>query len=54
MNGTQTGDFPDLPATGKRFSVPVASMMEFEAGLIRRNTDYWNVASFLQQVGAMA
>ena len=54
MSGTQTGDFPGLPATGKGFSVPVASIMEFQNGKIRRNTDYWNLASFLQQVGAMA
>ncbi len=54
MTGTQTGDFPGLPATGKSFSVPVASIMEFQNGKIHRNTDYWNLASFLQQVGAMA
>ena len=54
MTGTQTGDFPGLPATGKSFSVPVASVMEFQNGKIHRNTDYWNLASFLQQVGAMA
>lgn len=54
MTGTQTGDFPGLPATGKSFSVPVASIMEFQNGKIRRNTDYWNLASFQQQVGAMA
>ncbi|MCI0747282.1 MAG: ester cyclase [Verrucomicrobia subdivision 3 bacterium] len=54
MSGTQTGDFPGLPATGKAFTVPVASIMEFHNGKIRRNTDYWNLASFLQQVGAMA
>lgn len=54
MTGTHTGDFPGLPATGKSFSVPVASIMEFQSGKIRRNTDYWNLASFLQQVGAMA
>ncbi len=54
MTGTQTGDFPGIPATGKSFSVPVASIMEFQNGKIHRNTDYWNLASFLQQVGAMA
>ena len=54
MTGTQTGDLPGFPATGKSFSVPVASIMEFQNGKIRRNTDYWNLASFLQQVGAMA
>ena len=30
MTGTQTGDFPGVPATGKSFSVPVASIMEFQ------------------------
>ena len=54
MTGTQTGDFPGLPATGKSFSVRVASIMEFQNEKIHRNTDYWNLASFLQQVGAMA
>ena len=54
MTGTQTGDLPGFPATGKSFSVPVASIMEIQNGKIHRNTDYWNLASFLQQVGAMA
>lgn len=53
MSGTHAADFPGLPATGKAFTVPVASIMEFDKGKIRRNIDYWNLASFLQQVGAM-
>ena len=52
MSGTHTGSFPGLPGTGKRFSVEVASVLEWQDGKIRRNTDYWNLASFLQQVGA--
>lgn len=52
MSGTHTGGFPGLPGTGKRFSVEVASVLEWHDGKIRRNTDYWNLASFLQQVGA--
>lgn len=50
MSGTHAGDFPGLPATGRRFSVEVASIIEWEDGKIRRNTDYWNLASFLQQI----
>ncbi len=31
MTGTQTGDFPGIPATGKSFSVPGASVLEIRA-----------------------
>jgi predicted ester cyclase len=32
---TQKGDLPDLPATGKRFSVRGCSIREFENGKIK-------------------
>ena len=54
MTGTQTGDFPGLPATGKSFSIRIASIMEFQKGKICRITDYWSLASFPQQERAMA
>jgi len=44
---------PGVLATGKSFSLRGASIMEFRGGKISRNTDYWNMASFLQQVGLM-
>lgn len=44
---------PGVPATGKSFSLRGASIIEFRGGKIGRNTDYWNMASFLQQVGLM-
>ncbi len=53
MSGTHGGDLPGLPATGKKFSVRGASITELHEGKIRRNTDYWNLASFLQQVGVI-
>jgi steroid delta-isomerase-like uncharacterized protein len=53
MSGTQTGPFPGIPATNKRFSVRGASIMEMQQGKIRRNTDYWSLAALLQQVGVL-
>ncbi len=54
MSGTFAhSDIPEMPATGKKFSVRGASITEFRGGKISRHTNYWNLASFLQQVGAM-
>lgn len=54
MTGTQAhSSHFGLPATGKRFSIRGASITELRYGKISRNTDYWNLASFLQQLGLM-
>jgi steroid delta-isomerase-like uncharacterized protein len=53
MSGTHTGDIPGIPTTGKSFSIRGASISELREGKIRRNSDYWNLASFLQQVGLL-
>ena len=53
MTGTQTGDLPGIPATNKSFSVRGASVTELRAGKISRNSDYWNLVSFLQQIGLL-
>lgn len=53
MSGTQTGPFPGIPATNKRFSVQGVSIMELQHGKIRRNTDYWSLATLLQQFGVL-
>lgn len=53
MSGTHTGDRPGLKATGKEYSLPGASVGELREGKISRNTDYWNLAAFLQQVGLL-
>jgi steroid delta-isomerase-like uncharacterized protein len=44
---------PAMPATGKSFSVPGVGINEYSGGKISRVTNYWNLASFLQQVGLM-
>lgn len=53
MSGTHTGDYPDLPATGESFSVPGASIALVEDGKIKRWTDYYDIYSFLSQLGVI-
>jgi len=54
MSGTFAhSSMPGMPATGKKFSVRGVAITEFKNGKISRNTNYWNLASFLQQVGLM-
>lgn len=53
MTGTQTSDFSGIPATGKKFSVRGVSVIQLRNGKISRNSDYYNLATLLQQVGLM-
>jgi len=53
MRGTHRGDLPGLPLTGKRVEVRGASIFEFAGDKIRRCTDYWDMATFLKQLGFM-
>ena len=54
MSGTHKGDLPGIPATGKRFSsVRGSTILELEAGKIRRESDYWDAATFIKQVGVL-
>jgi steroid delta-isomerase-like uncharacterized protein len=54
MSGTHTGDFPGMPATGKRFSaVRGATVVELQGAKIRRCSDYWDAATFMRQVGLL-
>jgi steroid delta-isomerase-like uncharacterized protein len=54
MTGTFAhSSIPGMPATGKKFSVRGASIRELRNGKVSRNSDYWNLASFMQQVGLM-
>jgi steroid delta-isomerase-like uncharacterized protein len=53
MTGTHTGDLPDLPATGKQVSVRGSSILELRDGKISRCSDYWDMATFLRQIGLM-
>ncbi len=51
MSGTQEGDMPNLPASGKRFCIRGASVLELENEKIRRCSDYWDMTVFLRQLG---
>jgi steroid delta-isomerase-like uncharacterized protein len=53
MSGTHAGDVPGLPATGKSFSIRGASIIELRKGKVSRQTDYYNLVSFLKQVGLL-
>jgi steroid delta-isomerase-like uncharacterized protein len=50
FTGTQTGDLPGLPATGKSFSVRGCSFGEFENGKVKGRRDYWDSASLIRQL----
>jgi steroid delta-isomerase-like uncharacterized protein/uncharacterized protein (TIGR02118 family) len=52
MSGTQRGDLPGLPATGKPFTLRGSSILELSSGRIARCTDYWDMTAFLKQIGA--
>ena len=53
MSGTQTGDWPILPATGKSVTLRGAAIIELKDGRIKRNADYWDMLSLMQQLGVM-
>lgn len=53
MSGTQTGDFPAVPATGKSFSVRGASVVRLTDGMIKRWTDYYDKFTLLNQLGVV-
>ena len=53
MRGTHRGDLPGMPATGKRIDIRGASILEFDGNKIRRCSDYWDMATFLKQLGFM-
>jgi steroid delta-isomerase-like uncharacterized protein len=53
MRGTHSGDIPGLPATGKRVEVRGASVFAFAGDKMQRCSDYWDMATFLRQLGVM-
>jgi len=54
MTGTDTGPLsPEVPTTGKSFSVRGSTIAEIKDGKIQRNSDYWDLATFLRQLGLM-
>ncbi len=53
FSGTHTNPVMGLPATNKPFTVRGASVLELREGKIRRQSDYWDAASFMTQIGIM-
>jgi steroid delta-isomerase-like uncharacterized protein len=51
MEGTHVSDLPGMPATGKSFSVPGASIARVRGGRIVHNRDFWNLLDLLKQLG---
>jgi steroid delta-isomerase-like uncharacterized protein len=53
MTGTHQGDLPGLTATNKHFSLRGASVFELHDTKFSRCSDYWDMATFLKQIGVM-
>src|SRR5215207_4526058 len=52
FSGTDTGGVAGTP-TGKRFEVRGATIFELQEGKARRNTDYYNASTVLEQLGRL-
>ena len=51
VEGTHTGEFLGIPATGKKIDVHAVWFVDFnEEGKIERVIDYWNERRFIAQV----
>ncbi len=53
FSGTQMGDFPGVPATGRPFRVRGVSIMRVRNGKVTSRTDYWDSATMLRQLGVI-
>lgn len=51
MEGTQTGEWPEVRTTGKRFSVAGLSILELKDGRIAKGRDYWDQYDLMRQLG---
>lgn len=51
LSGTQKGDLPGIPATGKRFSFRDCSFGEIQNGKLKSRRDYWDLLSLTKQLG---
>ena len=51
LKGTHNGAAGPFPPTGKPFAIRGASVGTRQDGKIKTNHDYWDMASFLAQLG---
>jgi steroid delta-isomerase-like uncharacterized protein len=54
MTGTHVNDLPGMPATGRRFDLRGATVIELADGRGKVCRDYWDMASLLKQLGLMS
>ena len=52
-SGTDTGGFMGLPATGKRFGLPVVFMFTLKDGLIAHQRSVYDFTGMLVQIGVL-
>jgi len=50
-NGTNTGEFMGLPATGERVSVPIMGIYEIEGESIMHGRIYFDMGTMMRQLG---
>jgi len=53
LAGTQTGELPGLPATGKRATIGGVQIDRFDGDKITESWRYWDSLGMLQQLGAV-
>ena len=51
FHGRQVKDVPGLPATNTPFHVRGSSVVQFRDGKIARESDYWDLTTYMKQVG---
>ncbi len=51
MEGTQTGEWPEIGTTNRRFSVPGVSVIRMRDGRIASCRDYWDMQDLMTQLG---
>jgi steroid delta-isomerase-like uncharacterized protein len=52
-DGTHEGDFPGLPASGRRIDIPMCQIYEFRNGRIQELRVFTDSLGLMQQVGAL-
>jgi len=53
LTGTQTGELPGLPATGKQATIDGVQIDRFDGDKITESWRYWDSLGMLQQLGAV-
>jgi steroid delta-isomerase-like uncharacterized protein len=52
-SGTQDGDLMGIPATGRKVTMPVVTVLEIRDGKIQAEREYTDLANMMQQLGVM-